>query len=138
MRIVDDYSAGDRQLAWELYVELTTRVATVPLAPNEGLPSEALDSLRQLIAVVQGLLRAWPANSAMHESLAHLVTTMIDTELRPFLHRWNSARLDTKQWSARRSNSLRAELSSLRSRLSLLAQRLADIAEVDSLVEIVG
>src|SRR6266536_2347761 len=35
---------AERQAAWELYVELTTRIAVVPLGPNEGLLREALSS----------------------------------------------------------------------------------------------
>ncbi len=35
----------ERRAAWELYVELLTRVAVVPLAREEGLVREALASL---------------------------------------------------------------------------------------------
>jgi hypothetical protein len=33
-----------RRAAWELYVELVTRIAVLPLAGNEGLLREALSS----------------------------------------------------------------------------------------------
>ena len=54
----------ERRAAWELYVELATRVAVVPLQPNEGLLREALSSLYALFGVTRQILRsygrAWP------------------------------------------------------------------------------
>ncbi len=35
----------ERRAAWELYVELATRIATVPRQPGTGLAREALNSL---------------------------------------------------------------------------------------------
>src|SRR5688500_9430377 len=48
----------ERQAAWELYVELTTRIAAQPLDPDDGLCREALDSLHALFGVTRSVLRA--------------------------------------------------------------------------------
>jgi hypothetical protein len=43
---------GGPRSAWELYVEPATRIATVPLGPNEGL-REALSSLHSMFLVTR-------------------------------------------------------------------------------------
>jgi hypothetical protein len=51
-----------RRAAWELYVELVTRIAVVPLAGTEGLLREALSSLYALFAITREVLRrVWTA-----------------------------------------------------------------------------
>jgi hypothetical protein len=44
---------AERHAAWELYVELVTRVAVVELGPEEGLLREALSSLHALCEVAE-------------------------------------------------------------------------------------
>jgi hypothetical protein len=48
----------ERRAAWELYVELVTRVAVVQLGPAEGLLREALSSLREVFGITREILRA--------------------------------------------------------------------------------
>ena len=48
---------AERLAAWELYVELITRVAVVPLPAGEGLLREALTSLYTLFAATRDILR---------------------------------------------------------------------------------
>jgi len=50
-------SEVERLASWELYVELITRVAVVPLQPGEGLLGEALASLYSLFGVTREVLR---------------------------------------------------------------------------------
>ena len=48
---------AERLAAWELYVELITRVAVVPLPAGEGLLREALTSLYTLFGATRDILR---------------------------------------------------------------------------------
>jgi hypothetical protein len=48
---------AEQQAAWELYVELVTRIAVVPLHPGQGLLREALDSLYSLFPTTRDILR---------------------------------------------------------------------------------
>ena len=43
----------ERSAAWEMYVELVTRVSVVGLGPGEGLLREALTSLYQLYDITR-------------------------------------------------------------------------------------
>jgi hypothetical protein len=50
---------AERRAAWELYVELVTRVAVVQLGPAEGLLREALSSLREMFGITREILRRY-------------------------------------------------------------------------------
>ncbi len=47
----------EQRAAWEMYVELITRISTVELGPEEGLLREALTSLYSLFATTRTILR---------------------------------------------------------------------------------
>ena len=47
----------ERRAAWELYIELVTRIAVQPLATKEGLMREALNSLYNLFGSTREILR---------------------------------------------------------------------------------
>src|SRR5690554_2120685 len=50
-------SRAESKAAWELYVELTTRIATQPLPDDRGLFREALSSLYSLYPTTREILR---------------------------------------------------------------------------------
>ena len=49
----------ERDAAWEMYVELITRLAVVELRPGEGLLREALTSLYALFDITRAILRKY-------------------------------------------------------------------------------
>src|SRR5665811_1685852 len=83
---------AERDAAWELYVELATRSAVVPLRGGEGLIREALTSLYSLFDTTRGILREYgpvlarprPAGEYSFGQLAMLV---LNFELRPLASR---------------------------------------------------
>lgn len=63
----------ERDAAWELYVELVTRVAVQSLNPQEGLVREAMNSLYSLFGSTRQILRkAGPGVGASHDSVGEL------------------------------------------------------------------
>jgi hypothetical protein len=50
---------AERHAAWELYVELVTRIAVVQLSPAEGMLREALSSLREVFGITREILRRY-------------------------------------------------------------------------------
>jgi hypothetical protein len=84
----------ERQAAWELYVELITRVAVVRLGPDEGLLEEALDSLYSLFSSTRDILRrhgpgvAEPKGSGQY-NFGYLAVALLNAVLRPVLARWH-------------------------------------------------
>jgi hypothetical protein len=132
--------------AWELYVELITRVTVVELRPGEGLLREALTSLYSLFDTTRQILRRYgpgvaPRNRPAGEiTFGHLAVNVLNGALRPLLTRWHPA---LKAWEARRPegvdqvkherdweryDELSAELARVRVALTDLAITLADVA----------
>jgi hypothetical protein len=90
--------------AWELYVELVTRIAVVPLGAHEGLLREALSSLYSLFATTRDILRRYGPEVAEPKpggqySFGVLAVAMLNVGLRPLLARWHPALED---WEASR------------------------------------
>jgi hypothetical protein len=85
---------AERRAAWELYVELITRVAVVPLPVGEGLLREALTSLYSLFAATREILRrhgpsiAEPKPDGQY-NFGYLSVTMLNAVVRPVLTRWH-------------------------------------------------
>lgn len=87
--VVDDEA---KLVAWRLYVEVSTRISTQPLASDDGLVREALSSLYYLFASTREALKASRPSTRMapgEPSVEHLAMAMLNRELRPFLSRWH-------------------------------------------------
>ena len=79
-----------QRAAWELYVELTTRIAVQPLGPEEGLLREALASLYSLFAATREVLRrAGPSAANGPNSIGPVAVDILNKGLRPFLAKWH-------------------------------------------------
>ena len=143
---------AERDAAWELYVELVTRIAVAPLTPGQGVLREALSSLYQLFGVTREILRKYgPAVARPPKKgeyrFGHLAIWMLNAVLRPVLARWHPA---LQEWEARRTDGdavvvheaswehspeLRAELESLRRVLLSYARILATVCDAPALID---
>jgi hypothetical protein len=141
----------ERKAAWELYVELLTRISVVPLGPAEGLLREALSSLYSLVATTRQILRHYGPNVAEPKpngqySFGFLAVTMLNYGLRPMLARWHPVLED---WEAIRppdrsrgeherawehASDLRAALDTTRDALTQYARLMADACGVPDLL----
>lgn len=140
----------ERRAAWELYVELITRVAVVELKPGEGLIREALSSLHSLFGTTRAILRQYGPEVARTQtrdgvSLGYLAVAILNLAIRPFLSKWHPLLSD---WEARRGpgvspleheqswdryDELWQELDALQKSLKEYSRALADAAGVPSL-----
>ncbi|MCC5476868.1 hypothetical protein [Streptomyces barringtoniae] len=95
---------AERRAAWELYVELITRVSVVPLREDEGLLREALTSLYSLFGTAREILRrhgpqiAEPKRNGEY-NFGYLAVAMLNYGVRPLLAAWHPALED---WESRR------------------------------------
>lgn len=137
---VDDIQ---RRAAWELYVELVTRVSVEPLQDDRGILREALTSLHALFGVTREILRrAGPDAGATRESVGGVAMIALNRGLRPFLSHWHPR---LRAWESTRTEgecpiahelrwghvtALREELRVLRQELGKYADALAAIAGV--------
>ncbi len=133
----------ESKAAWELYIELVTRIAVQPLDTEQGLAREVMNSLHSLFASTRDILRkAGPEVGAAHDSVGGISITVLNNGLRPFLEKWHPL---LQTWEAQRAAiispkvheqawehilTLRGELEALRQDLTKYAEALAEIAGV--------
>ncbi|MGP6158704.1 MAG: hypothetical protein ACLPYS_14575 [Vulcanimicrobiaceae bacterium] len=140
----------ERDAAWELYVELVTRIAVVELQPGEGSLREALTSLFSLFPTTRELLRKYGPvvgrpSGGSSISLGYIAVTVLNYVLRPVLAKWHPLLLDYEntrdprvsqiehesRWSS--ADELRRTLNDVRSQLNEFADLLATVADVPPL-----
>lgn len=142
----------EREAAWEMYIELVTRVTAVELEPGEGLLREALTSYYSLFATTRQILRehgpvvALPkGSSADRLSFGEIAVAILNEVVRPLLANWHPRLL---HYEAQRLSSmspfeherawvegaeLRRQMNEVRETLVMYAELLAQIARVTPL-----
>lgn len=142
---------SERRAAWEMYVELVTRVSVAELRPGEGLLREALSSLYTLFGTTREILRKYGPSVAQPKgedsvSFGHLAVSILNVVLRPVLAKWHPDLLDyensreasvsalehERHWD--KYEELRQVLNDLRVTLKQYADVLAEAAGVPSLI----
>lgn len=94
----------ERNAAWELYVELVTRIAVQSLDPQEGLVREAMNSLYSLFGSTCEILRkAGPKVGASHDSVGGIAITVLNNGIRPFLSKWHPMLLE---WEGQKADGI--------------------------------
>ena len=81
---------AQQKAAWALYVELSTRIATVPLDEDTGILREALTSIYNVFNTTRQILReAGPEIAKGPRSLGAIAIDVLNKGLRPFLVKWH-------------------------------------------------
>ncbi|MFV0257775.1 MAG: hypothetical protein ACK5PP_04925, partial [Acidimicrobiales bacterium] len=90
---------AEQVAAWEMYVELSTRISVVPLDPDDGLLREALASLYTLFGSTRDILRRHGPGVAKvpttvndrsdRYSFGYLATWVLNGAVRPTLAKWH-------------------------------------------------
>lgn len=125
----------DKDAAWELYVELLTRITTQPLPNAHGVERTALDSVYSLFPTTRAVLKTHGRKCAQFTKLAVIVLNQI---VRPFTAEWHriaeQGGFDDPATCAR----FRAELQTLQQRLVVYSNALAKIADVEDLTGLIS
>jgi hypothetical protein len=126
---------ADRAAAWELYIELLTRVTTQYLLPEDGDEKTALDSVYAIFPLTREILRR---QGSVCGEFAKLAIAVLNQIIRPFTAKWHSLTLAGAFQSADRRREFRAELAALQPRLRDYTRALAAMAEVEDLTALEG
>ena len=142
---------AERKAAWDMYVELITRVTVVELAQQEGLLREALTSYYSLFETTRGILKEGGPTLAQASgggavSFGHLAVAVLNKALRPLLATWHPVLEDHEQkrpdgvsrleWerSWDRHDELRAAIAEVRQTLEAYAGLLGEVCDAKSLL----
>jgi hypothetical protein len=142
---------AEQRAAWELYIELVTRVSATGLQPSEGMLRETLSSLYAIFVTTRTLLRSYGPAIARPTtegglSFGILAVHVLNYVLRPILATWHPLLLDyehqrdpaisawehERQWE--KAGELREALEQTRHLLTQYTNLLARVAGVPELV----
>ena len=146
----------EREAAWEMLVELCTRVALVPLDDTQGSLRESLDSLRSLFPIIREVLKRHGSLVAQTSvqgsaiSFGFLSIALLNGAIRPFLSKWHpklrqhedsrpqqATGLDwEREWE--HADAMRRDLEELQRSLRSYAQLLARACGAESILGAVG
>lgn len=120
----------DKAAAWELYIELLTRITTQPLRIEHGDEKTALESIYSLFPVTRQILKNHTRNCTEFTKIAIVVLNQI---IRPFTAKWHKLSLQKAFDNPAQCTEFRNELRALQILLQKYTRMLADMAGVEDL-----
>ena len=127
------FAENDRDAAWELYVEMLTRIVTQPMPSETGDEKTALDSVYALFGITREILRRRGRDTVQFSKVAIPVLNQI---VRPFTAKWHKESIAGAFACESKRTKFRVELETLQSELRNYNSMLAKIAEVEDLTDL--
>lgn len=124
---------SDRDAAWELYVELLTRVSTQHFQPECGDEISALNSIHGLFDLTRSALKRHGRHAGEFAKIAVVVLNQV---VRPFTAKWHKESLSGAFKEPLRCQEFREQLSELQIQLRRYTKMLGDMAGVEDLTEL--
>ena len=126
---------ADKNAAWELYIELLTRITTQPLPLKHGDEKTALDSIYSLFGLTRSIIKSHKRGCIEFTKIAIIVLNQI---IRPFTAKWHRISIEKGFKDAKSCKNFRKELFQLQKQLCIYTKMLANMAGVEDLTEIEG
>ena len=124
---------ADKDAAWELYIELLTRVATQRLPEEHGDEDTALSSIYSLFELTRSTIKGHKRDCIEFTKLAIVALNQV---VRPFTAKWHKRKLIGAFKDAAQCVEFRRELDALQSQLRKYTQMLSDMAGVEDLTDL--
>ena len=121
---------ADRDAAWDLYVEMLTRVVTQRIPAGSGDEKTALDSIYSLFPTTRTILKQ---HGRKADRFARLAIVVLNQMVRPFTARWHRLSLAGAFADPVHCATFRAELVALQDDLQHFMRALADLAGVEDM-----
>jgi hypothetical protein len=121
---------ADKAAAWELYIELLTRITTQPLPEGSGDEKTALDSVYSLFPLTRETLKR---NGRDATEFAKIAIVVLNQIVRPFTAKWHKLSTAGALAEPARCKEFRSELAALQEKLARYTKMLGDMAGVEDL-----
>jgi hypothetical protein len=125
----------DKAAAWEMYIELLTRITTQPLYTEQGDEKTALESVYSLFPITRQVLKN---NTRYCIEFAKLAIVILNQIIRPFTAKWHRLSLQGAFDDPKKQAKFRKELEYLQVKLRIYASMLADMADVEDFSALEG
>ena len=127
------FKDADKDAAWELYIEMLTRIVTQPLPSEAGDELTALDSVYSLFSITRQILRQHGRGTVNFSKVAVPVLNQV---VRPFTAKWHKESLASAFSHESKRKEFREELEALQEELRNYNRVLAEIAGVEDLTDL--
>ena len=104
------FKSSDQDAAWELYIEMLTRIVTQPLPSEAGDEQTALESVYSLFSTTREILRQRGRGTIQFSKVAIPVLNQV---VRPFTAKWHKESLAGAFREERKRKEFRKELEIL-------------------------
>lgn len=128
-----NFSDTDKKAAWEMYVELLTRITTQRLRIEEGDEQTALDSIHSIFGTTREILKRYGSSCIEFTKISIVILNQI---IRPFTAKWHKKSLEKAFENPDECQAFRNELEMLQEQIRNYTRLLSDIAEVEDLTEL--
>ncbi len=123
----------DKAAAWELYIELLTRITSQPLDAAHGDEKAALASVFSIFETTRDVMK----NNGRHcVEFTKIAIVVLNQIVRPFTAKWHGLSLNGAFDNPEQCKEFRTELFKLQSLLRIYTKMLADMAGVEDLTEL--
>ena len=124
---------SDKDAAWELYIELLTRITTQPLQSSQGDEKTALDSVYSIFGLTRTIIKSHKRDCIEFTKIAIIVLNQI---IRPFTAKWHKFSIEKGFTNSDTCKNFREELIQLQKQLCIYTKMLADMAGVEDLTNL--
>ena len=119
----DIYTISDREAAWEMYVEIDTRIITQPL--SDGIDLDALKSFHSIFDLHRNISRK---HGLRCKRYYELITSILNNDIRPFTSKWHT-QLTIEKKTNQENILFREELKLIQEKMTTLKSKLKHIIE---------
>lgn len=124
---------ADKDAAWDLYVELLTRITTQPLNNAHGDEKTALKSIYSIFPLTREVIKS---NGRHCIEFTKIAIIILNQKIRPFTAKWHKLSEQNAFNDIKKCKEFRVELSILQNDLKKYTLMLADMAGVENLVNL--
>ncbi len=126
-------SEPDMNAAWDLYIELLTRITTQRLESGHGDEDTALKSVFSLFETTRQIIKA---NGKDCIEFTKIAVVILNQKIRPFTAKWHKVSVEKGFDDKGVCTEFRKDLAKLQSTLMIYTQMLADMAGVEDLTRL--
>ena len=127
------FTDKNKKAAWDMYVEMLTRITTQPLSDEHGDEKTALDSIYSLFPTTRQILKTYGKKTIEFTKVAIPILNQI---IRPFNAKWHGKSLTGAFKNTEDCKNFRKELKVLQLELVKYQKILAEIAGVEDLTNL--
>lgn len=125
-------SDPDKNAAWDLYVELLTRITTQKLPDEYGIEVDALESVHKIFELTRTTLKE---HGRQAENFTRVAIIVLNQIIRPFTAKWHKLSQQRAFEDKEKCVEFREELATLQEKLRAYTKMLSELADVEDMTE---